>query len=226
VLKTDSLSVGANSRLDLNDNDMIVANGNYGTITNLIRTARNGGAWNQPGITSSTAAAANPKNKGLGTVTGAEYRSVQGVNALFSGFSVQTTDILVKYTYNGDTDLSGLVDFDDYSRTDAGFNNNRTGWFNGDFDYSGVVDFDDYSLIDQAFNTQSGTLRRAMTYLEGGDRSPNGMDAPALQLVMEHFDTFGVPYAQSFLSSVPEPTGALAISGLAALAASRRRRRA
>src|SRR5436305_9729864 len=58
LLKTDSLSVGASSRLDLNDNDMMVANGNYATITGLIRTARNAGAWNQPGITSSTAGAA------------------------------------------------------------------------------------------------------------------------------------------------------------------------
>ncbi|MBC8107292.1 MAG: hypothetical protein H7Z14_11930, partial [Anaerolineae bacterium] len=127
VLKTDSLSVGANSRLDLNDNDMIVASGNYATITNLIRTARNAGAWNQPGITSSTAAAAVPKNKTLGTLTGAEFHTAQGAAALFDGFTVANSDILVKYTYYGDVDFNGLVDFDDYSRIDAGFNNNRTG---------------------------------------------------------------------------------------------------
>jgi len=150
---------------------------------------------------------------------------VQGPAAQFDGFAVATNDVLVKYTYNGDTDLNGIVDFDDYSRTDSGFNNHRTGWFNGDFDYSGVVDFDDYSLIDQAFNTQTGTLRRAMSYLEGGDRSSNGMDAPALQLVMEHFDAFGLPYAQSFLSAVPEPTSALTICGIAAVAIVGRRRR-
>ena len=66
--------------------------------------------------------------------------------------------MLVKYTYYGDTDFNGVVDFDDYSRTDAGFNQHRTGWLNGDFDGNGVVDFDDYSLIDLAFNTQSSTL--------------------------------------------------------------------
>ena len=62
--------------------------------------------------------------------------------------------MLVKYTYYGDTDFNGVVDFDDYSRTDAGFNQHKTGWLNGDFDGNGVVDFDDYSLIDLAFNTQ------------------------------------------------------------------------
>jgi hypothetical protein len=224
VLKTDSLSVGANSRLDLNDNDMIVANGNYATVTGLIRTARNGGAWNQPGITSTAAATANPKNKTLGTINGTEFHTAQGAAALFDNFTVQNSDLLVKYTYYGDADLNGQVNFDDYSRIDAGFNNARTGWFNGDFDYSGGVDFDDYSLIDNAFNTQSGTLRRAITYLDGGDRSDQGMNTPALQLVMDHFAQFGQPYANGFLNAVPEPTSALALSGLAALAAGRRRR--
>ena len=65
----------------------------------------------------------------------------------------------MKYTYYGDTDFNGVVNFDDYSRTDAGFNNGRTGWLNGDFDGNGIVNFDDYSLIDLAFNTQGSPLR-------------------------------------------------------------------
>ena len=51
------------------------------------------------------------------------------------------------------------VNFDDYGRTDAGFNFGRTGWLNGDFDGNGSVNFDDYSLIDLAFNTQESALR-------------------------------------------------------------------
>jgi hypothetical protein len=209
--------------LDLTDNDLIVQNGSYSDITSLIAFARNGGAWDRPGLTSSAAGAATPKNKALGALTGAEYRSVQGPAATFAGFTVADTDVLVKYTYNGDTDLNGIVDFDDYSRTDSGFNNHKTGWFNGDFDYNGSVDFDDYSLIDQAFNTQSGTLRRAMSYLDGSDRSGQGMDAPALQLVMDHFADFGQPYASSFLNAVPEPTSVLALGGIAAAIKRRRR---
>src|SRR4029079_7317329 len=118
---------------------------------------------------------------------------------------IDSSAVLVKYTWYGDTDLNGLVDFDDYSRIDAGFNNNRTGWENGDVDYNGIIDFDDYSLIDQAFNTQSGTLRRAMSYLDGGDRSDDGMNTPALQFVEPPFARFGNAYAQSFLANVPEP---------------------
>jgi hypothetical protein len=66
----------------------------------------------------------------------------------------------VKYTYYGDTDFNGKVNFDDYVRTDSGFNNHLSGWLNGDFDGNGVVNFDDYVLIDLAFNTQNTTLRR------------------------------------------------------------------
>ncbi|MBC8108103.1 MAG: PEP-CTERM sorting domain-containing protein [Anaerolineae bacterium] len=195
-------------------------------IESQIALARNGGAWNQAGITSSNARAAVPKNKNLGTMEGVQFQQLYGAGALFNGIAVNNSTVVVKYTYNGDTDLNGIVDFDDYSRTDGGFNNNRTGWLNGDFDYNGIVDFDDYSLIDQAFNTQSGTLRRAMSYLDGSDRSDNGMNVPALELVQQHFARFGDVYASSFLNSVPEPTSALVLlGGLAASAAGRRRRR-
>ncbi|MBC8109111.1 MAG: PQQ-dependent sugar dehydrogenase [Anaerolineae bacterium] len=55
----------------------------------------------------------------------------------------------------GDADHNGVIDFDDYSLIDNGFNNNRTGFLNGDFDYNGIVDFDDYSIIDNGFNNQN-----------------------------------------------------------------------
>jgi hypothetical protein len=196
----------------------------YGNLATAISFARHGGLWDRPGLSSSAAAASTPKNKTLGTVTGAEYHTA-APGAQFDGLTVADTDLLVKFTWYGDTDLNGVVNFDDYSRTDAGFNNLRSGWFNGDFDYNGVVNFDDYSLIDLAFNTQSGSLRQALAYLGGDDRDRSHMNTPELHLVMDHFDQFGVPYAQSFLNAVPEPS-ALSLCGLAALAASKRRRRA
>jgi len=72
--------------------------------------------------------------------------------------------VLIKYTYYGDTDFNGGVNFDDYSRTDSGFSTPKTGWMNGDFDGSGAVNFDDYSLIDNAFNTWDSVAPRG-----GGD---------------------------------------------------------
>jgi hypothetical protein len=88
-----------------------------------------------------------------------ELRSISPINPHFNGEPIAGNSVLIKYTYYGDTDFNGIVDFDDYSRIDAGFNQHRTGWLNGDFDGNGQVDFNDYSLIDRAFNVQSEVLR-------------------------------------------------------------------
>jgi hypothetical protein len=76
----------------------------------------------------------------------------------FDGYSPDSTAVLVKYTYYGDANFDGVVNFDDYVRTDVGFNTGLTGWSNGDFNYSDSINFDDYVLIDVSFNTQSGAL--------------------------------------------------------------------
>ncbi|MBC8108102.1 MAG: hypothetical protein H7Z14_16065 [Anaerolineae bacterium] len=208
--------------LDLTNNDLLLTANATADVTSLVAFARHGGAWDRTGLTSSAASAASVKNTTIGVLSGFEYRSIYGPSAVFNTFAVADTDVLVKYTYYGDTDFNGLVDFDDYSRTDAGFNNNRGGWFNGDVDLNGIVDFDDYSLIDLAFNTQSGTLRRAMAYLDGSDRTDEGMNSPALRLVERHFARFGNAYAANFLNSVPEPAGLGAV-GLGMLLLPRRR---
>jgi hypothetical protein len=116
------------------------------------------------------------------------------------------------------------VNFDDYVRTDNGFNNHLSGWLNGDFDLNGQVNFDDYVLIDLAFNTQSGTLRRALSFIDGSDRSAAGMNDPALRRVEDHLSEFGDAYARGFLAAVPEPT-AVALATLAVIPALSRRRR-
>jgi hypothetical protein len=78
----------------------------------------------------------------------------------FDGQAIDNTAVLVKYTYYGDANFDGVVNFDDYVRADVGFNTGLTGWSNGDFNYSGSVNFDDYVLIDTAFNTQGSPLGR------------------------------------------------------------------
>jgi hypothetical protein len=208
----------------------------------FIRTARNGGLWNQPGITS-TAAKNNPQHSTtLGVLSGAEYASMNGGTTQFNGRAFAAGDTLVKYTYYGDTDFNGKVNFDDYVRTDNGFNNHLNGWKNGDFDGNGVVNFDDYVLIDLAFNTQTGTLGRVVdglragpgenrtivTALSGDLASVRGTTDQALaqQMVYDHLAQLGDGYRQAFLArTVPEPTGLLAVFGIPAIAAISRRAR-
>ncbi len=213
-----------NGSLDLADNDLLITSTSQSLVTGFIREARNGGAWDHAGITSSSARDSISHNTTLGLMDGATYRALNGATATFGGLPVDDSNVLVKYTYYGDADFNGVVDFDDYSRTDSGFNSGQTGWFHGDFDYSGIVDFDDYSLIDLAFNTQSGTMLRALSYLDGTDRSLRGMDAPPLRMVALHYAQFGDVYANSFLNAVPEPTAVVVVPALAGVCRRPRRR--
>jgi hypothetical protein len=80
----------------------------------------------------------------------------------FTGQAVDANSILVKTTYSGDADLSGMVSFDDYSYVDASFfgtlDPEEYGWLAGDFDHDGDVDFEDYALIDIAYYNQMGQM--------------------------------------------------------------------
>ncbi|WP_428938187.1 hypothetical protein [Fontivita pretiosa] len=76
----------------------------------------------------------------------------------FAGETVSGNEVLVKFTYFGDADLTGVIDATDYSLIDNGYVNRLTGWINGDFDYSGVIDATDYALIDNAYINQGGPL--------------------------------------------------------------------
>jgi hypothetical protein len=215
------LGLSGTGRYDLNNNDMTVTSSSYATVSGQVASARAGGSWAGPGLTSTSAKTDPTGATTLGVLKGSEYIALGGTT--FGGQPVAPTDTLVKYTYYGDADFTGAVDFDDYVRIDGGLNNGLTGWLNGDFDFSGGVDFDDYVLIDLAFNAQGGSLRRAQAYLDGSDRSTDDMNTKALQKVVEHFGDFGTPYAANFLASVPEPASLGMIAAAAVLFGRRRR---
>ena len=162
-IKLTSLTLAGGSTptamFDVANGSMIVGSStSKSTIEAQVAYARNGGSWNGNGITSSAAASASPANTGLGVLSGAEYTSVGGAGT-FGDQSYSSGDTLVKYTYNGDANFSGTVNFDDYVKIDIGYSQHYTGWLNGDFNYSGAVNFDDYVLIDYAYATQGSALR-------------------------------------------------------------------
>jgi T5SS/PEP-CTERM-associated repeat protein len=152
------------SLLDLNDDDMRLTASSYDQVLPQLIAGRAGGSWTGTRIASS--AARRRPGTTLGVLNGSEYLTVSA--STFDGDVVAASDVLIKYTYYGDTDLNGVVNFDDYARIDSGFNNNRSGWVNGDFDYNGVVNFDDYAFIDLAFNTQGSPLNGLRAVPEPG----------------------------------------------------------
>ena len=124
----------------------------------MINSARNGGAFTGNGLNSTNARNASPTNTTLGAIEGSEYHGVYGAGATFDGETFDNSSVLVKYTYYGDADFNGTVNFDDYSRTDSGFNLGQHRLDQRRLRRQRPVDFDDYSLIDLAFNTQVGVL--------------------------------------------------------------------
>jgi RHS repeat-associated protein len=145
-------------KLDLTGNDLIIHGGSLAQITNEAASGYSSGNWNGQGIASSTANGDTTHLTALGVILNTNGISSQALYSTFDGLPVSNTDVLVKYTYYGDTNLDGKVDGTDYTRVDNGYLSHLAGWFNGDFNYDGVVDGSDYTLIDNAFNTQGASL--------------------------------------------------------------------
>ena len=125
-----------------------------------IVTARDGaeGRWTGKGITSS-AAAANPLT-GLAAVPN-DDRAGQPLITTNLGFVTPgINDLIVLHRYNGDANLDGRINSDDYFRIDSGFlaQPQSPTYRDGDFNYDGKINSDDYFLIDSAFLGQGAPL--------------------------------------------------------------------
>jgi hypothetical protein len=159
VLRTSWLSISSNSKLDLNDNDLIVDYTGATPMNDVATKLIAGHGATPAGIYSPQANSSG----GLRTLGIAEARDVVGISgaqtATFSGQTVDATTILVKFTYAGDANLDGTINADDYASID--FHARVPGafaYFNGDFNMDGEIDADDYALIDFNNNAQGAPL--------------------------------------------------------------------
>jgi hypothetical protein len=100
---------------------------------------------------------------GLTTVGLAEARDALGLSGVmtetWNGQTVDSTTILIKYTYAGDANLDGVIDGGDYGVIDNFVQvPNAFGYFNGDFNFDGVIDGGDYGVIDNNIQAQGTAL--------------------------------------------------------------------
>ncbi len=202
-----SNSVSAAGVLDLGINDLQVKNGSLDAITQLVTNGYNGpsGNWTGNGITSSTAAASTSHLTALGVIQNGNIYGSAGSLGLFDGISPSPADVLVKYTYVGDSNLDGIVDGSDYTLIDSGYASNVTGWLNGDYNYDSHIDGSDYTLIDNAFNTQGNSLSTTASAVLGS------------ALIADSTTQLAGTVA------VPEPTTGLVVLAVGSLLARRRR---
>jgi hypothetical protein len=153
----NALSITTGGRLDLTNHTMIVRAGDVAGITSLIAAGRNGGDWlGTSGVASSSAAGDPSHLTSLGYAAAGNLGSTSfaGVNDL------APTDVVVKYTYLGDSDLSGAVTLDDFTLFLHGYQVPSTGssWFSGNYDYSGLTTLDDFTLFLAGYQNQGSAL--------------------------------------------------------------------
>jgi rhamnogalacturonan endolyase len=153
VLVVGTLALGAGASLDLADNGMILTNSTEAAVGAAIGSAFTAGTWNGPGVRTSAVAGDAQHLTSLG------YATASALNrSSFAGVDVAPTDVLIKYTYTGDADLSGDVTLDDFTLFLRGYQAGGTNWFAGDLDFSGAVTLDDFTLFLAGYQTQGPRL--------------------------------------------------------------------
>lgn len=194
TIANDGAPLGSRSyfgSLSLNFNDIIIHAGST-TLASLYDLAR-------AGLTSSTGliTSPNPALYRLAIIQNSIPNSSLPYFPIFDGQGTLATDILVRSTYTGDTNLDGVLDGRDFKALMEGFTTGQTGWQNGDFNYDGVVDSTDFNLFKTA---------RALY-----DANPISLGSPAESGV-------------GSVTQIPEPAGLMLMP--AGMMFARRRRKA
>jgi endonuclease I len=142
---------------DLTSRAMVIKGSNLAAVTALISEGYNNGDWLGEGIASSAAAIDPNFLTAIGFASNADaaYTEFEGISGL------DGDDVLLKFTYYGDADLTGSVDLDDFNLFLAGYQdpaNVSQTWIYGDFDYTGSVNLDDFNLFLAAYQANGVPL--------------------------------------------------------------------
>jgi len=142
--------------LDLGNNDMVQDYSGTSPLQSyrtMIQSAYNNGSWNGTGLTSSAAQSQSTAahKTALGYAEASAVRST--FPATFSGVDVpDSTGILTRYTWSGDSNLDGTVDLSDFTFLAANFNGSGKTWLEGDYNYDGTVNLTDFAFLASNFN--------------------------------------------------------------------------
>jgi hypothetical protein len=140
------LLLSATSRLDIANNAFIVDHApgdpQLDAVRALVIAARNGGAWDGPGITS---AQADANRFAVGYAASSAIFS--SFPAAFAGQTIDDSSVLIRFTRYGDANLDGAVNLADFNRLAASFGSSNAPWDDGDFNNDGNVNLQDFNLL-------------------------------------------------------------------------------
>jgi hypothetical protein len=168
VSNVGALAIAGAARLDLRDNKLVTSTpagtfsgGVYSGVQGEVQRAYNFGAWDQPGLMTSTEHAgpnAGPLSgtTTIGVATGEQILFLAPTETgMFAGQMITGATTIAIYTYAGDMNFDGLVDAADYGVIDNWIQFPATdGYANGDLNYDGVIDASDYGIIDNTIQLQ------------------------------------------------------------------------
>jgi len=139
------------------------------TAASLIANGRGSGNWTGFGITTSSGNAAN-------FAPGYAEASDVAPGGTFSGQPVDSTAVVVKFTFDGDANLDGKVDVTDLGRLASNWQQSNRRWAQADFSYDGVVNVTDLGLL--ASNWQAGAIIPLWRFGLGSVPAPAPVPAP------------------------------------------------
>ncbi|MFT3788646.1 MAG: hypothetical protein QM770_21145 [Tepidisphaeraceae bacterium] len=151
LLVTDSLSIAG--VLDLANGVLIdrTATGSAATIGSLLQAGYANGTWtgSAGSIRSSIAADGTYVSDTLGFAGMASRTALSSLG----GFTLQSSDRIVRYTYAGDANLDGTVNFTDLLVLASNYGSVGRDFSQGSFDYdpTGTVNFTDLLLLAQNY---------------------------------------------------------------------------
>src|SRR5262245_13134792 len=185
------LAITGSGKLDLGDNDLVIDYTGGSPIQAVRTMLASGSLMSGASDASKRPLYADNAQRGL---------------AVFSGQSVDSTSILIKFTYTGDANFDDTVDILDLGLIAAAWQSSNIG-SGVVFDYNGVIDINELGLL--AFNWQAG--------VQGGSATPTALP----WAVGDALSSLGLPSV-----AVPEPTSLGTVVVAVWIGSARRRRRA
>ncbi|MFI5379195.1 MAG: kelch repeat-containing protein [Tepidisphaerales bacterium] len=142
VLRTGSLSITAGGSLDLAGNGIILDYTGQAPLSSVRQWLQNGRIGVTPALlTSAQPASGTPA---LGLVDNALLHLSSFAGQSLGGVFSQ---LLIRSTVAGDTNLDGVVDQQDYLNVLANMGSTSAQWFQGDLNYDGLVTPDDLAVV-------------------------------------------------------------------------------